>query len=273
MGRETRGRRTRCATRIGPGLRATALGTFSVCPASALAADTVLNSPSVQVALLLSMLLASITWWLARRQARAASAAQQRIGDLEKQLAERNSALTDASQRLAELHGLLKDMSLRDALTGLYNRRCLDQVLVEAWKTTITQREPLSLLMIDIDHFKQVNDRYGHGPGDDCLREVAQRLQRHATTLGGVVARYGGEEFVVVLAHTGSEMAHALAEALRGAVANTPVKTGAAPLWVTISLGVATVKRSGDSLGAVLKRADEALYRAKGEGRNRVVVG
>jgi two-component system cell cycle response regulator len=88
-----------------------------------------------------------------------------------------------------------------------------------------------------------------------------------------VVARYGGEEFVVVLAHTGSEMAHALAEALRGAIANTPVKTGAAPLWVTISLGVATAKPGGDSLGAVLKRADEALYRAKGEGRNRVVVG
>jgi diguanylate cyclase (GGDEF)-like protein len=218
------------------------------------------------------LLLAAL--WALYRARHARALAETRIAELELRLEDRDRALQDAAARLDELHGLLKDMSLRDGLTGLYNRRCLDQVLVEAWKTTVAQRDPLSLLMIDIDHFKQLNDKYGHGAGDDCLREVAQRLQRHATTLGGVVARYGGEEFVVVLAHTGTDIAQALAEALRNAVAGTPVKTSAAPLWVTISLGVATARPDGrDSLGAVLKRADEALYRAKREGRNRVAAG
>jgi diguanylate cyclase (GGDEF)-like protein len=164
-------------------------------------------------------------------------------------------------------------MSLRDSLTGLYNRRCLDQVLLEAWKNANVRHEPLALLMIDIDHFKQLNDQYGHAAGDDCLREVANRLQRHATTLGGVVARYGGEEFVVVLAQAGIEMAQAAAEALRNAVGASPVKTTPVPLWVTVSIGVASASPgTGDSLGATLKRADEALYAAKGEGRNRVVL-
>lgn len=227
-----------------------------------------------QIALALGLLLGGIALWLLHRQSRNAAAARERIVQLEQRLAERGAALDEASQRLAELHGMLKDMSLRDALTGLYNRRCLDQVLLEAWKTTAARQDPLSLLMIDVDHFKQINDRYGHAAGDDCLREIAQRLQRHATTLGGVVARYGGEEFVVVLAHTDAPMAHALAEALRNAVGGSPVKTSVAPLWITISAGVATaLPGAKDSLGAVLKRADAALYRAKHEGRNRVATG
>jgi len=228
----------------------------------------------VQIGLALGVLLGGIALWLLHRQSRTAAASLERIAQLEQRLSERGAALQEAGQRLGELHGMLKDMSLRDALTGLYNRRCLDQVLLEAWKTTSTRREPLSLLMIDVDHFKQINDRYGHAAGDDCLREIAQRLQRHATTLGGVVARYGGEEFVVVLAHTDAEIAQALAEALRTAVGGSPIKAAVAPLWVTISTGVATaLPGAKDSLGAVLKRADAALYRAKHEGRNRVAAG
>jgi diguanylate cyclase (GGDEF)-like protein len=192
---------------------------------------------------------------------------------LERRVSERTAELEGAARKLEELNGLLRDMSLRDGLTGLYNRRCLDQVLLEAWKTTTQRREPLSLLMIDIDHFKQLNDRHGHGAGDDCLREIAQRLSRHSTTLGGVVARYGGEEFLVVLAHTDADMATALAEALRTAVAGAPVRCGAQTLSITVSIGVSTSLRGArDSLGAVVKRADEALYKAKRTGRNRVVV-
>lgn len=252
--------------------RATA-GSLAACPACATAAPLAIDAPAVQAALWLGvLLLLGVLWWL-RRQATTIAALRRDLAARDARLAEREQALAESAGRLEELHALLKDMSLRDALTGLYNRRCLDQVLLEAWKAAGARREPLSLLMIDIDHFKQLNDRYGHAAGDDCLREVANRLQRHATTLGGVVARYGGEEFVVVLAATDADIAQALAEALRTAVAAAPVKTAPAPLWVTISVGAATARpQTRDSLGATLKRADEALYQAKREGRNRVVV-
>jgi diguanylate cyclase (GGDEF)-like protein len=247
---------------------------LAACPAAAHAAPITLDAPLVQAALGVGLLLLFGVLWLVRGQLSTIAGLRRELTAREAKLAERDQALGESAKRLEELHALLKDMSLRDALTGLYNRRCLDQVLLEAWKAATNRREPLSLLMIDIDHFKQLNDKCGHAAGDDCLREVANRLQRHATTLGGVVARYGGEEFVVVLAATDADIAHALAEALRNAVAAAPVKTAPAPLWVTISVGAATARpQSKDSLGAALKRADEALYRAKREGRNRVVAG
>jgi diguanylate cyclase (GGDEF)-like protein len=247
-------------------------GLLACFPALAQAAPIALDDPGVQLALALGLLLLAGVLWLVRRQVATIAALRRDLAARDARLAERDAALAESGQRLEELHALLRDMSLRDALTGLYNRRCLDQVLLEAWKAAVARREPLSLLMIDIDHFKQLNDRYGHAAGDDCLREVANRLQRHATTLGGVVARYGGEEFVVVLAATDADIAQALAEALRNAVAAQPVKTAPVPLWVTISVGAATARPlSKDSLGATLKRADEALYEAKREGRNRVV--
>jgi diguanylate cyclase (GGDEF)-like protein len=256
--------------RAGP-WAALALG-LSPVPAAA-STDLTLAAPLVQAVFVVFLVLLLVVLWLARQQVATVAALRRQVAAQAQRLAERDAALADASQRLGELHTVLKDMSLRDSLTGLYNRRCLDQVLLEAWKNANVRHEPLALLMIDIDHFKQLNDKYGHAAGDDCLREVAQRLQHHATTLGGVVARYGGEEFVVVLAQAGIEMAHAAAEALRNAVCASPVNTTPAPLWVTVSIGAASASPgTGGSLGATLKRADEALYAAKGEGRNRVVL-
>lgn len=254
------------------GLRRAAAGLGAACPATAHAAPITRDAPPEQAARAVGLLLLSGESRLVRAQRSANARLRRELAAREAHLAERDQALAESAKRLEDRAALLKDTSPRDALTGLYNRRCLDQVLFEAWKAATARRAPPSLPMIDIDPFKQRNDRYGHTAGDDCLCGLANRLQRHATTPGGVVARYGGEEFVVVLAATDAEIAHALAEAPRNAVAAQPVKTPPAPLWVTISVGAATARaQSKDSLGATLKRADDALHQAKREGRNRVV--
>ena len=132
--------------------------------------------------------------------------------------------------------------------------------------------KPVSLLMIDIDHFKAVNDRYGHTVGDRVLREIAERIGYNVRGFD-LAARYGGEEFVVVMPDTSVEVALAVADRLREKIAEVPVATtGAAEeLGVTVSIGVAETRGKEESFESLLRRADEALYRAKGEGRNRVV--
>jgi diguanylate cyclase (GGDEF)-like protein len=257
-------------------LAALLLGALSAWDALADGAATILAaSLGLEAALLLAALLL-VAAALAQRQREARSAAlvdAARAREvLEKRVLERTRELERAAAQLEELNQLLRDMSLRDSLTGLYNRRCIDQVLVEAWKTTATQKGELSLLMLDIDHFKSINDRFGHAVGDDCLREVAQRIARHATTLGAIVGRYGGEEFIVVLPGSGADIAAALGEALRGAVAGAPVKTQSVPLAISVSVGTASAPaRAAAGLGELIKRADQALYEAKRGGRNRVV--
>ncbi len=201
------------------------------------------------------------------REARAAREA------LERTLVERNQELTQSATQLEELNRLLRDISLRDGLTGLYNRRFLDQLLVEAWNASLSRAEPVAVMMVDLDHFKNINDRYGHAAGDDCLRVVAARMSRQASTLGAVAARYGGEEFAVVLTGKPREIAEALAELMRSAVASEAVKTSGGAIPVTISVGLAfAVPKVEDSLGTLIKRADQALYEAKRRGRNRVVL-
>jgi diguanylate cyclase (GGDEF)-like protein len=125
--------------------------------------------------------------------------------------------------------------------------------------------------MLDLDHFKQVNDRYGHGAGDDVLREVAHRIQATVREID-VPARYGGEEFAVVLPETGLDTAREVAERIRRAVAGAPIATRQGPVAVTLSAGVAVTDARSGELGALLEAADGALYQAKAAGRNRVAV-
>jgi two-component system cell cycle response regulator len=129
----------------------------------------------------------------------------------------------------------------------------------------------LSVMLVDVDHFKSVNDTYGHHAGDDVLKELAQRLRRSTRGID-LACRYGGEEFVVVMPDTDGEDARDAADRIRRSVAADPfVLASGRALAVTISAGVATVDRTDDTPESVIDRADRALYRAKSEGRNRVV--
>jgi two-component system cell cycle response regulator len=157
------------------------------------------------------------------------------------------------------------ELAVTDSLTGLRNRRYVQRHLESLLRTGATA----TVLLIDVDRFKQLNDQLGHAAGDVALKEVAARLREHLRAVD-VLARYGGEEFLAVMAAAGDEEAAVVAERLRAAVADFPVTVGTRPVPVTISLGLAVARgqAAADSLIAV---ADKALYRAKETGRNRVV--
>ena len=164
------------------------------------------------------------------------------------------------------------EMAVTDGLTGLHNRRYLDSHLKTLFDRAMNRRRPLSLMITDIDRFKSINDTYGHDAGDEILREFAARLRKNVRGID-LACRYGGEEFVVVMPDTDSVLANIVAERGRAQIADTPfaVSTLAEPLPVTISIGVAGIRHGGDTVEALMKRADKALYEAKNSGRNRVV--
>jgi diguanylate cyclase (GGDEF)-like protein len=167
----------------------------------------------------------------------------------------------------------LRQLLERDALTGIANRRHFDQTLVHEWRRARRSQTALSLLMIDVDHFKLYNDRYGHQAGDHCLRELAQELARCFQRSGELLARYGGEEFVVIQAGSSADEARHSAEMARQAIEQKVIPHAASPVApvVTISIGVATLLPSGQSAPEqLLAAADQALYAAKRGGRNRV---
>lgn len=173
----------------------------------------------------------------------------------------------------------LKYAGLTDALTGVNNRRYFDQRLVEETARSLRSRQRLSCIFIDIDHFKHVNDTYGHPIGDKVLQGVAQRIREQIRS-ADVVARFGGEEFALLLVQTGQELAADVAERIRGVVAAGPIHPDANHVVpVTISLGVGTLhpeQHDADVhvLGMrLVEAADQALYRAKQGGRNRVQMG
>jgi two-component system cell cycle response regulator len=130
--------------------------------------------------------------------------------------------------------------------------------------------KPVCVLVFDIDHFKEVNDTYGHDAGDDVLREFAERLRRGVRNID-LVSRYGGEEFLLVMPETDAGFAGAVAERLRSDVEKVPFKTRSAVFPLTVSIGLAEWQGPSDTAEALIKRADTALYSAKRAGRNRVV--
>jgi two-component system cell cycle response regulator len=170
-------------------------------------------------------------------------------------------------------------MALTDSLTGLFNRRYLSAHLPRLLDRSGGNNKPVSALLFDIDHFKVVNDTWGHGVGDEVLKEVAQRASRNLRNFD-LVARLGGEEFVVVMPDTDGSQAMAVAERLRRRIAEEPFAVSApvGKIDVTISIGVALADWTLDAEGrpesgdALLRRADTALYQAKRSGRNRVVM-
>ena len=173
-------------------------------------------------------------------------------------------------RRLYESQGKLMELATRDELTGLGNRRYFVQRGEDAVRLAERHGRPLSLLMIDLDKFKDVNDRYGHAAGDDVLKFLAVNLSLHSRSTD-TCGRTGGEEFAIVLPETALGEALITAERIRAAVERTPVPSDHAemPIAVTVSIGVAQLAR-GQSLDQLLEQADRALYGAKRSGRNRV---
>ncbi|NWA87103.1 diguanylate cyclase [Pseudomonas sp. D8002] len=166
---------------------------------------------------------------------------------------------------------VLSELAATDALTGLANRRTLDQRLRLEWDRAQRSAEPLTVLMIDVDHFKAFNDRHGHQGGDEALRTVAQVIEGNIRRPADLAARYGGEEFAVVLPHTDSQGARVIAEHIRSSVEHLPRVSGDT-VPITVSIGLSTwTKNSRTTLEELLLNADQALYEAKHTGRNRVV--
>lgn len=170
-----------------------------------------------------------------------------------------------------EMETELEELAGRDALTSIANRRTFDNKLAEEWRRAGRHGAPLSLLMIDVDLFKQYNDGYGHQAGDECLKRVALSIQQEVARAEDLAARIGGEEFAVVLPHTPLEGAMTVAERIRRAVEGARLPHGISRVsdHVTVSMGV--VSSCADiPLADFVARADQALYRAKKNGRNRV---
>ena len=195
---------------------------------------------------------------------------QQPFADAELLIIETSLSLLGYPLRNALLYRDALRAARQDALTGVGNRAALEQTL--ATELGLSQRHgaPFSLLLIDIDHFKSINDRFGHATGDEALRVVAKRLTE-LTRSSDAVFRYGGEEFVILLRNTDVTSAAILAERLRAAIECAPVRCNDDVINVTISSGLTGYQRNASS-EQLLDLADRALYRAKDEGRNRVHV-
>ncbi|MCX7822549.1 MAG: PleD family two-component system response regulator [Syntrophobacterales bacterium] len=168
---------------------------------------------------------------------------------------------------------LLEDLSNKDGLTGLFNRRKFDDFIAYEWKRAIRNRNPLSIFLIDIDYFKLFNDHYGHLAGDECLKKIASALLSVFRRATDFVARYGGEEFAVVLPDTDIETALNLANKTRTYIENLRIEHLYSPIapYVTVSIGVAAmVPLFGCDYHLLVDAADRALYEAKLTGRNRI---
>lgn len=164
------------------------------------------------------------------------------------------------------------NLSIRDALTGLFNRRYLEQSLVRHLERAKQQRQPLSLILGDIDHFKRFNDRWGHQAGDFVLQAVSRFIQNHIR-LSDIACRYGGEELLVILPSTSTQEAYHLAERLRHGIKEMCHEYSYTFIeGVTISIGVASFPAHGNSDETLIRAADRALYTAKNRGRDRVSV-
>jgi len=163
------------------------------------------------------------------------------------------------------------EMAITDPLTGLFNRRYMETHVETLVQRSASRGKPLSVLILDIDYFKSINDTFGHDAGDEVLREFADRLKKSIRGID-LACRYGGEEFVVVMPDTDLGVAALVAERIRRRIAGEPfpIGEGGRPLEVTISVGIAARIGPDDDAAQILKRADEALYRAKRDGRNRV---
>ena len=176
------------------------------------------------------------------------------------------------TERLRDSVQTSMELAVTDALTGLYNRRYMESHVGTLVDRSAARGKSLSVLLLDIDYFKSINDGHGHDAGDDVLRDFSDRLRACIRGID-LACRYGGEEFVVVMPDTDIGVATMVAERIRRRVAGDmfPIQGGQKSIEVTISIGIAARSTAEDTAAMILKRADEALYRAKRDGRNRVV--
>jgi diguanylate cyclase (GGDEF)-like protein len=197
------------------------------------------------------------------------------IGQLANEFDLMMGEIEQKNAQLAEANSELQRLSQEDVLTTLANRRCFEDSLRKEWKWMLREQRPLSLILCDVDLFKQYNDTYGHLQGDQCLRAVAHALQKKVHRPGDLVARYGGEEFAAILVDTDLAGAQVVAEAFRQAVQQLqiPHRASSVDQYVTLSVGVASlVSEAGLEPEVLVCLADQALYLAKQQGRNRVQI-
>ena len=183
-------------------------------------------------------------------------------------------ARVNTQMNLKKKSDMLEALAAIDGLTHIYNRRKYDETLDLEWRRRTRNQNPLSLIMIDIDHFKLFNDNYGHAGGDECLKKVAEALKNALQRPGDFIGRYGGEEFAVIIADSDADGAWHMAETLRQAVVDLNIPHGYSPTGphVTVSLGVATSRfpESGGSVEELIDAADRMLFASKKNGRNQV---
>jgi len=190
------------------------------------------------------------------------------LNHLKKQLEQRNVAFENANKELKRLNAL-------DGLTLIANRCCFDEYLAQKWYGLVQPSQPLSLIFADVDYFKPYNDQYGHLAGDECLRKIAQSINKVAKGSSDLVARYGGEEFVVLLPNRQAEGTIQIAENIQTAIQNLKIVHAKSSIsdYVSMSMGIASlIPNPNLSPEKLIKMADEALYQAKLQGRNCIVV-
>lgn len=198
-----------------------------------------------------------------------------KLEEAQEELKKDFTTLKGAEQKLLENEEELRELTLTDALTGVANRRGYDKTIRSEWYRAKRMATPLALIMLDIDFFKDYNDKYGHIAGDQCLKKIAAGLSSKIVRAGDIIARYGGEEFVVILPGSDKKAAVKLAEILRGEVESLNIEhifPEAKEGRITISLGVAATKELNGNIESLLLKADSAMYEAKREGRNKVKV-
>ncbi len=188
-------------------------------------------------------------------------------------LIEMQRSLLAVTHKLGAANKELQHLSMTDGLTGIANRRFFDEMFMREWRRCGRMQRPMSLIMIDVDHFKLFNDTYGHQAGDDCLKTMAAQAALAATRAGDLAARYGGEEFALILGETDADGSQWVANLIRQRISDLKMPHSSSPYhFVTVSCGVvAVVPNAKLSLQTFLQSADQALYLAKEQGRNRTV--
>ena len=196
------------------------------------------------------------------------------LTDVSKEM-EAEAALKQTEAALQKANQKLQRLATRDGLTGIANRRHLDTWIDAEWRRLTRKKEPLSVIMGDIDYFKRYNDALGHQAGDECLKRIAKTLARAARRSSDLVARYGGEEFIVALPNTAIAGAETLARDIRYRISRLKLSHPDSPIgdFVTLSMGVAaTVPDGSGTPRQLIESADQALYEAKKNGRNQIVL-
>lgn len=186
---------------------------------------------------------------------------------------DKNRVLIQLNEKLSKANEQLEQLSITDSLTGLLNRRKFDEISSLQWDISQQHAIPVSIIMLDIDLFKQYNDHFGHQVGDECLLQITKAISKSLRSSTDYAARYGGDEFIIILSHTGLEQAYHIAERLRKSIEELRIPMGNENEYVTVSIGICgTIPVADHNVLELISAADRALYQAKSQNRNNSVV-